>query len=83
MFPFHRAGKSGTWISDRLPHLERAIDDLCVIKSMKTDQFNHAPAQLLVHTGDPRTGHASLGSWVTYGLGSENQYMPGFIVLIS
>jgi hypothetical protein len=46
MFPFHRAGKSGTWISDRLPHLERAIDDLCVIKSMKTDQFNHAPAQL-------------------------------------
>jgi hypothetical protein len=83
MFPFHQAGKNGTWISDRLPHLERSIDDLCIIKSMNTDQFNHAPAQLLVHTGDPRTGHASLGSWVTYGLGSENQNLPGFIVLIS
>jgi hypothetical protein len=82
-FPFHQAGKSGTWISDRLPHLERAIDDLCTIKSMKTDQFNHAPAQLLMQTGDPRTGHASLGSWVTYGLGTENQNLPGFIVLAS
>jgi len=82
-FPFHQTGKNGTWISDRLPHLERRIDDLCIIKSMKTDQFNHAPAQLLVHTGDPRTGHASLGSWVTYGLGTENQNLPGFIVLIS
>jgi hypothetical protein len=82
-FPFHQAGKSGTWISDRLPHLERAIDELCIIKSMKTDQFNHAPAQLLMQTGDPRTGHASLGSWVTYGLGTENQNLPGFIVLAS
>ena len=50
---------------------------------MRTDQFNHAPAQLLVQTGDPRLGHASLGSWVTYGLGSENQNLPGFIVMIS
>jgi hypothetical protein len=83
LFPFHQAGKNGTWISDRLPYLERSIDDLCIIKSMKTDQFNHAPAQLLVHTGDSRIGHASLGSWVTYGLGSENQSLPGFIVLIS
>ncbi len=83
MYPFHQAGKSGTWISDRLPHLEKMIDDMCVINSMRTDQFNHAPAQLLVQTGDPRLGHASLGSWVTYGLGSENQNLPGFIVMIS
>ena len=83
MFPFHQAGQSGAWISDRMPHLEKQVDDLCFIKSMKTDQFNHAPAQLLVHTGDPRLGHASLGSWITYGLGSENQNLPGFIVLIS
>jgi hypothetical protein len=83
MFPFHQASKSGAWISDRLPHLEKQVDDLCFIKSMTTDQFNHAPAQLLVHTGDARLGHASLGSWVTYGLGSENQNLPGFIVLIS
>jgi len=82
-FPFHQTGRNGTWISDRLPHLEQVIDDLCIIKSMKTDQFNHAPAQLLVQTGDQRTGHASLGSWVTYGLGTENQNLPGFIVLIS
>jgi hypothetical protein len=83
MYPFHQAGKSGIWMSDRLPHLEKRIDDLCVINSMRTDQFNHAPAQLLMQTGDPRIGHASLGSWVTYGLGSENQNLPGFIVLSS
>jgi len=82
-FPFHQAGQSGTWISDRMPHLQGKLDEICMVKSMKTDQFNHAPAQLLVHTGDPRTGHASLGSWVTYGLGSENQNLPGFIVLVS
>lgn len=81
-FPFHQT-KDGNWVSDRLPHLEKKLGELCVVKSMKTDQFNHAPAQLLVHTGDARTGHASLGSWVTYGLGTENQNLPGFIVLIS
>jgi hypothetical protein len=83
MYPFHQAGKSGIWMSDRLPHLEKRIDDLCIINAMRTDQFNHAPAQLLVQTGDPRIGHASLGSWVTYGLGSENQNLPGFIVMSS
>jgi len=82
-FPFHRAGKCGTWMSDRFPLLERHIDDLCVIKSMRTDEFNHAPAQLLLHTGSPRLGSPSLGSWVTYGLGTENQNLPGYIVLVS
>jgi hypothetical protein len=82
-FPFHQTGQSGQWISDRLPHLERHIDDLCLIKSMRTDQFNHAPAQLLVQTGNPRIGYPSLGSWAVYGLGTENQNLPGFIVLIS
>ncbi len=82
-FPFHQAGKCGTWITDRLPFTERHIDDLCVIKSMRTDEFNHAPAQLLLHTGSPRLGSASLGSWVTYGLGTENQNLPGYIVLVS
>jgi hypothetical protein len=82
-YPFHQSGKSGHWISDRLPYLEQHIDDLCFIKSMRTDQFNHAPAQLLVQTGDARLGHPSLGSWVVYGLGSENQNLPGFIVLLS
>ena len=59
------------------------MDDLCLIKSMRTDQFNHAPAQLLVQTGNPRLGYPSLGSWVIYGLGTENQNLPGFIVLVS
>src|SRR5580658_8427555 len=82
-YPFHQTGKSGQWISDRLPHLEKHIDDLCLIKSMRTNQFNHAPAQLLVQTGNPRLGYASIGSWVVYGLGTENQNLPGFIVLLS
>jgi hypothetical protein len=82
-YPFHQAGNSGQWISDRFPHLEKHIDDLCFIKSMHTDEFNHAPAQLLVQTGNARLGYASLGSWVLYGLGTENQNLPGFIVLLS
>ena len=82
-YPFHQAGKSGQWISDRMPYTEKHIDDLCFIKSMTTDQFNHAPAQLLVHTGNARLGYPSTGSWVTYGLGTENQNLPGFIVLVS
>jgi hypothetical protein len=76
-------GQSGQWLSDRMPHLEKHIDDLCFIKSMRTDQFNHAPAQLLVQTGNARLGYPSFGSWVIYGLGSENQNLPGFIVLVS
>jgi hypothetical protein len=59
------------------------VDDLCIVRSMHTDEFNHAPAQLLLHTGSPRLGSPSLGSWVTYGLGTENQNLPGFIVLVS
>ena len=82
-YPFHQAGQSGQWISDRLPYIEKQVDDICFIKSMHTDQFNHAPAQLLVHTGNPRLGYPSFGSWVVYGLGTENQNLPGFIVLLS
>ncbi len=82
-FPFHPSGQAGAWISDRLPHFERHIDDVCFVRSMRTDEFNHAPAQLMLHTGSPRFGHPSLGSWVTYGLGTENQNLPGYIVLVS
>lgn len=82
-YPFHQGGQSGQWVSDRLPHIEKRLDDICFIKSMRTDQFNHAPAQLLVQTGNPRLGYASFGSWVVYGLGTENQNLPGFIVLLS
>ncbi len=82
-FPFHRAGGSGQWISDRLPHFEQVIDEACFIKSMWTDQFNHGPAQLLMHTGSQLLGSPSIGAWATYGLGSENENLPGFIVLTS
>ncbi|MBC7979974.1 MAG: DUF1501 domain-containing protein [Armatimonadetes bacterium] len=82
-FPFKQHGKSGAWVSDRLPHLATMVDDICFVKSMFTDQFNHGPAQLLVHTGSQNLGSPSIGSWATYGLGSENQNLPGFIVLTS
>jgi hypothetical protein len=83
VFPFHQAGQSGQWISDRMPHLEGVIDEICFIKSMWSDQFNHAPAQLLLHTGSQNPGSPSAGAWTTYGLGSENQNLPGFIALTS
>lgn len=80
---FAQYGTGGVWLSDAIPHLHEVADELCVIRSMTTDQFNHAPAELLVYTGSPRPGRPSLGSWVTYGLGTENENLPGFVVLIS
>jgi hypothetical protein len=80
---FKQYGQGGVWLSDALPHLQSVADDLCVVRSMTTDQFNHAPAELLVYTGSPRSGRPSFGSWVTYGLGSDNENLPGFVVLIS
>jgi hypothetical protein len=80
---FKQYGKSGVWMSDAIPHFHEHADDLCVIKSMHTDQFNHAPAELFVHTGFSQPGRPSFGAWTTYGLGSENQDLPGYVVLIS
>ena len=80
---FHQTGETGQWISDRLPHLAQVIDDICVIRSVHTEQFNHSPAQLFMHTGNSLLGYPSMGSWVTYGLGSENENLPGFVVLSS
>ncbi|MDF1850072.1 MAG: DUF1501 domain-containing protein [Verrucomicrobiales bacterium] len=76
-------GESGMWMSDAVPHLHGVADELCMVHSMHTDQFNHAPAELLVYTGSPISGRPSMGSWVTYGLGTENEDLPGFVVLIS
>lgn len=76
-------GQSGTQISDILPHTAKVIDELCLIRSMYTDQFNHAPAQIFMNTGNQLVGRPSMGSWLTYGLGSENHNLPGFVVLIS
>ena len=80
---FAQHGQSGAWVSDYLPHLQGVVDDITFLKAMHTDQFNHAPAQLLMHTGSARLGRPSIGSWVTYGLGSENDNLPGYIVLAS
>jgi hypothetical protein len=81
--PFAQHGRSGQWMSAAVPHLHTVADDLCFIKSMFTEQFNHAPAELLLYTGSAQFGRPSMGSWVTYGLGSESQNLPGFIVLVS
>jgi hypothetical protein len=80
---FSQRGKSGAWVSDVLPGIAGLADDLCFVKSLHTSEFNHAPAELLLYTGSSRQGRPSLGSWVTYGLGSESKNLPGFIVLVS
>lgn len=82
-FKFERHGQSGQYISELLPNLAAKADDICVIRSMFTEQFNHAPAQLFIHTGQSRFGYPSMGAWTTYGLGSVNQDLPGFVVLTS
>lgn len=80
---FAQRGQSGAWVSDYLPHLSEVVDDITFLKAIHTNNFNHAPAQLLMHTGGDRVGRPSMGSWVTYGLGSENENLPGFMVLTS
>jgi hypothetical protein len=80
---FKQHGKGGIWMSDALTNFPSVADEMCVIKSMTTDQFNHAPAELLLFTGFARQGRPSMGSWVTYGLGTENENLPGYVVLIS
>jgi Protein of unknown function (DUF1501) len=80
---FKQCGQSGLWLSENLPHLSTVADDIAMLNAVTTDQFNHAPAQLLMHTGSARLGRPSIGSWVTYGLGSENKNLPGFVVLTS
>lgn len=82
-FSFDQHGDSGAWVSDRFPNISKVVDEITFLKAMHTDEFNHAPAQLLLHTGSPRFGRPSMGSWVTYGLGTENENLPGFIVLVS
>lgn len=80
---FKQYGQSGTWVSNFLPHFSSIVDEVTILKAVQTDQFNHGPAQLLMHTGSARLGRPSMGAWVTYGLGSENQNLPGFVVLTS
>ena len=78
---FRPRGQSGMEISDLLPNIATCADDLCLIRTMVTDQFNHHPASLTFQCGQPRLGHPSMGAWLTYGLGSESQSLPGYVVL--
>jgi Protein of unknown function (DUF1501) len=80
---FKQYGESRAWVSNLLPHFSEVVDEVSFLKAVSTDQFNHAPAQLLMHTGSARLGRPSMGAWVTYGLGSENANLPGFVVLTS
>jgi hypothetical protein len=79
-FKFARHGQSGTEVSELLPHLSKVVDELAVIKGMTTDAFNHAPGQIMMSTGAMIFGRPSMGAWVCYGLGSESQDLPGFVV---
>jgi hypothetical protein len=82
-FPFKQHGESGMWVSDRLPHLAKITDELCFVRSMHTEAINHDPAITLMQTGHQLPGRPSFGAWVHYGLGSESQNLPAFVVLIS
>ncbi len=80
---FAKYGRSGADISELLPHTASIVDDLCIVRSMQTDAFNHGPAKLFLNTGSTRFSLPSMGSWVTYGIGSESRDLPGFVVLQS
>jgi len=82
-YKFARHGKCGMELSELLPHLATVADEIALVKSLHTTQFNHAPGQLFVHTGHQIQGRPSMGSWVTYGLGTENRDLPAFVVLLS
>ncbi len=83
IYRFRKFGQSGHELSELVPHMAQMADEMCFVHSMRTDEFNHAPGQLLLHTGFGRPGRPSLGSWLAYGLGSENQNLPAYVVLQS
>jgi hypothetical protein len=80
---FRQHGQSGAWVSDLFPHTAKIVDDITLVHSCAADLFNHAPAKLFMNTGSGQFGRPSIGSWLTYGLGSESQNLPGFVVLQS
>ena len=83
IYDFKQYGQSGAWVSELFPHTAGIVDELCIIKSMYTDAINHEPAVMFVQTGSQLTGRPSIGSWLSYGLGSDNKDLPDFIVLVS
>ena len=83
IFQFAQHGESGAWISELLPFHARVVDDIAIIRTTNTEAINHDPAITFIQTGSQQPGRPSLGAWVSYGLGSENQNLPAFVVLIS
>ncbi len=83
MVQFKRYGERGTWVSDHLPHTAQIVDDISIIKSMNTEAVNHDPAITFINTGNQQPGRPSMGAWLSYGLGSENQNMPAYVVMVS
>ncbi|MFM8393069.1 MAG: DUF1501 domain-containing protein, partial [Acidobacteriota bacterium] len=83
IYKFAQHGQSGAWVSELLPHTAKVVDDLTVIKSVHTDAINHDPAITMIQTGFQQPGRPSFGAWASYGLGSDNQNLPAFIVLLS
>ena len=83
IYKFNQFGKSGTWVSELMPHTAKVVDDLCIIKSIHSEAINHDPAITFFQTGNQLPGRPSIGSWVSYGLGSDNHNLPTFIVLVS
>lgn len=82
-FRFQQHGQSGLWLSELLPHTARMADDLCIIRSMNTEAINHDPGMTMMQTGSQLPGRPSFGAWMSYGLGSDNANLPGFVVLVS
>jgi len=82
-FAFKQSGKGGTWVSELMPHTSKIVDELCLVRSMHTEAINHDPAHTFMNTGSQIYGRPSMGSWITYGLGSEADDLPGFVVLVS
>ena len=83
LWPGRRCGEQGTWMSDLLPHMQTIADEMCIIKSMHTEAINHDPAITYMNTGNQQPGYASMGAWVSYGLGSANANLPTFIAMVS
>ena len=83
MFEFKQHGQSGTWLSELLPHTGTVVDDIAIIKTLNTEAINHDPATTFIQTGSQQPGRPSLGAWLSYGIGTENQQLPSFVVMIS
>ncbi|MCM4152082.1 DUF1501 domain-containing protein [Arenibacter sp. N53] len=83
IYDFKQYGQSGAWVSEIFPHTAKVVDDLCIINSMRTDAINHEPAVMFLQTGSQQSGRPSIGSWLSYGLASDNKNLPNFVVLLS